>query len=161
MDNVPDNLYILDIVSAYMYDQDNVPDNLYILYIVCVHIYRLDNVPDKICYKTCICRSWCFTVYLRIVNAQAIYASKKENQGDFKYLVRDFDAMTEVQQRDACQTKALEMRQRCLMVVTEMQNSGFNTELHKDKSAQQAQKKKDKKNFEGWELPDPLTVLPG
>ena len=106
-------------------------------------------------------RSWCYTVYLRIVNAQAVYASKKENQENFKYLVRDYETLTEVQKMDACETKAFEMRQRCLLVVSEMENSGFNTELHKDKSAQSAQRKKDKQQFQGVELPDPRTVLPG
>ena len=95
------------------------------------------------------------------MNAQAIYASKKENHEKFKFLVLNYESLTEVQRKDACQAKSLEMRQRCLMVVSEMQNSGYNTELHKDKSAQQAQRKKDKKEFEGWQLPDPLTVLPG
>ena len=106
-------------------------------------------------------RSWCYTVYLRIVNAQAVYASKQENQEKFKYLVRDYETLTEVQKMDACETKAFEMRQRCLLVVSEMENSGFNTEIHKDKSAQCAQRKKDKQQFQGWELPDPRTVLPG
>ena len=73
----------------------------------------------------------------------------------------NYDTLTEVQQKDACKAKSMEMRQQCLLVVSEMENSGYNTELHKDKSAQQAQRKKDKKEFEGWQLPDPLTVLPG
>ena len=98
---------------------------------------------------------------MRIVNAQAIWASKKENQETFHYLVEKYEEMSEVQKRNACMRKALEMRQHCQMVVGEMEKSGFNTELHKDKNAQQAQRKKDRKEFEGFELPDPLTVLPG
>ena len=100
-------------------------------------------------------------MYLRLVNSQAIYASKKENQENFKFLVENYDTLTEVQRKDKCQLKALEMRQRCLMVVSEMQNSGYNSELHKEKNAQRAQRKKDRSEFEGWELPDPLTALPG
>ena len=106
-------------------------------------------------------RSWCYTVYLRIVNAQATWASRRENQETFKYLVEKYDEKSDVQKKDACLAKALEMRQRCHMVVSEMENSGYNTELHQEKNAQQAQRKKDRKEFEGFELPDPLTVLPG
>ena len=106
-------------------------------------------------------RSWAYTVYLRIVNAQATWASKRENQETFKYLVDKYDDMTEVMKKNACMKQAWEMRQRCQTVVVEMENSGYNTELHKEKNAQQAQRKKDRKEFEGWELPDPLTVLPG
>ena len=95
------------------------------------------------------------------MNAQANYAANKQNQGNFQYLVRDYENLTEVQQKDACQTKAYEMRQRCFMVVSEMEHSGYNTQLHKDKNSQQAQRKKDKKEFEGFELPDPVKVLPG
>ena len=95
------------------------------------------------------------------MNAQANYAANKQNHGKFQYLVRDYENLTEVQQKDACQTKAYEMRQRCFMVVSEMEHSGYNTQLHKDKNSQQAQRKKDKKEFEGFELPDPVKVLPG
>ena len=95
------------------------------------------------------------------MNAQAVFASKKENQGNFKYLVRDYDNMTDVQKNDACLAKALEMRQRCLLVVSEMENSGYNTEVHKEKNAQHRQRKKDRAEFEGYTIPDPLTALPG
>ena len=76
-------------------------------------------------------------------------------------MVDKYDEKTDVMKKDACLKKALEMRQLCLMVSSEMENSGYNTELHQDKNAQQAQRKKDRKEFEGYEVPDPLTVLPG
>ena len=86
---------------------------------------------------------------------------RKDNQKTFKYLVRGYDDLPKVQKQNECLEQALKMRQRCQMVVGEMENSGYNTEVNKEKNAQQAQRKKDRKEFEGYEIPDPLTVLPG
>ena len=73
--------------------------------------------------------------------------------------VHDNETLTEVQKMDTCGTKEFEMRQCCLLVVSKMENLGFNTELHEDKSAQCAQRKKDKQQFQGWKLLDPRTVV--
>ena len=105
------------------------------------------------------CRSWCFSVYEKILHAQSVRAI--DSAEDFRTWVVGYDGLSEVQKLRAAKKEAEFFSSSCLNLIAKNKTSGVLKTIQKDKAAETQQNRRDLEEFEGHVIPDPHKALPG